>query len=145
MCCCCLVSKLCPNFAMPWTIAHQCSLSMGFLRQEYWGELPFPVPGDLPDPGIKLVSPVLAGRFFTTVPSGCPMIVLQLSKIKLCHILGFQGGASGKKPACQCVGDMRRGFDHWVGKMPWRSERLPTPVFWLREFHGLYSPWGCKE
>ena len=30
-------------------------------------------------------------------------------------------------------------------EVPWRRERLPTPVFWLREFHGLYSPWGCKE
>ena len=37
------------------------------------------------------------------------------------------------------------GFDPWVGKIPWRRERLPTPVFWPREFHGLYSPWGCKE
>ena len=33
----------------------------------------------------------------------------------------------------------------WVGKIPWRRERLPTPVFWPGEFHGLYSPWGCKE
>ena len=33
----------------------------------------------------------------------------------------------------------------WVGKMRWRRERLPTPVFWPGEFHGLYSPWGCKE
>ena len=32
-----------------------------------------------------------------------------------------------------------------VGKIPWRRERLPTPVFWLGESHGLYSPWGCKE
>ena len=32
-----------------------------------------------------------------------------------------------------------------VGKIPWRRERLPTPVFWPREFHGLYSPWGYKE
>ena len=32
-----------------------------------------------------------------------------------------------------------------VGKTPWRRERLPTPVFWPGEFHGLYSPWGCKE
>ena len=32
-----------------------------------------------------------------------------------------------------------------VGKIPWRRERLPTPVFWPREFHGLYSPWGRKE
>ena len=33
----------------------------------------------------------------------------------------------------------------WVGKIAWRRERLPTPVFWPREFHGLYSTWGCKE
>ena len=39
--------------AIPWTIAHLAPLSMGFSRQEYWSELPFPSPGDLPDPGIK--------------------------------------------------------------------------------------------
>ena len=33
----------------------------------------------------------------------------------------------------------------WVGKIPWRRERLPTPVFWPGEFHGVYSPWGHKE
>ena len=32
-----------------------------------------------------------------------------------------------------------------LGRFPWRRERLPTPVFWPGEFHGLYSPWGCKE
>jgi len=37
------------------------------------------------------------------------------------------------------------GFDPWVGKIPWRRERLPTPVFWPGEYHGLYSPWGHKE
>ena len=37
------------------------------------------------------------------------------------------------------------GFDPWVGKIPWRRERLPTPVFWSGEFHGLYSTWGRKE
>ena len=36
-------------------------------------------------------------------------------------------------------------FDPWVGKIPWRRERVPTPVFWPGEFHGLYSPWGLKE
>ena len=39
----------------------------------------------------------------------------------------------------------RPRFDPWVGKIPWRRERLPTPVFWPGEFHGLYSPWGHKE
>ena len=46
-------------FATPWTVAQQASLSMGFSRQEYWRRLPFPSPGDLPDPGIKLGSPAL--------------------------------------------------------------------------------------
>ena len=39
----------------------------------------------------------------------------------------------------------RPRFDPWVGKIPRRRERLPSPVFWPGEFHGLYSPWGCKE
>ena len=39
----------------------------------------------------------------------------------------------------------RSGFYPWVGKVPWRRERLPTPVFWPGEFHGLYSLWGRKE
>ena len=39
----------------------------------------------------------------------------------------------------------RPGFDPWVGKIPWRRETLPTPVFRPGKFHGLYSPWGRKE
>ena len=58
--------------AILWTLARQTLLSMEFSRQEYWSGLPFP-PGDLPDPGIEpmsLVSPALAGGFFTTEPPG---------------------------------------------------------------------------
>ena len=54
-------------FAALWTVALQAPLSMGFSRQEYWSGLPFPPPGDLPDPGIEPVSlmpPALADRFF---------------------------------------------------------------------------------
>ena len=54
----------------PWAIARQASLSMGFSRQEYWSGLPFPSPGDLPNPGIEPVSPVLVGESFTTEPPG---------------------------------------------------------------------------
>ena len=53
----------------PWTAAYQAPLSMAFSRQEYWSGLPFPSPGDLPNPGIKpmsLTSPELADGFFTT-------------------------------------------------------------------------------
>ena len=52
-------------FATPWTVAHQAPPSMEFLRQEYWSGLPFPSPGDLPDPGIEPGSPTLqADAFF---------------------------------------------------------------------------------
>ena len=61
------------SFAIPWTVASQAPLSMGFPRQEYWNGLPFPSPGDLPDPGIEPVSPALAGGFFTTKPPGKPL------------------------------------------------------------------------
>ena len=70
--CCCLVTKLCPNFATPWTVALQAPLSMDFPRQEYWSELPSPSPGDLRSPGIKPMSPALAGGFFITEPPGKP-------------------------------------------------------------------------
>ena len=59
-----------PNyFVITWIVACQAPLSMEFSRQEYWSGLPFPAPGDIPDPGIEptfLVSPELAGEFFTT-------------------------------------------------------------------------------
>ena len=56
-------------FAIPWTVACQALLSMGFSRQKYWRGLPFPFPGDLPNIGmepVSLTSPALTGRFFTT-------------------------------------------------------------------------------
>ena len=60
----------------PWTVAHQAPLSMGLPRQEYWSELTFPSPGDLPDPGIKPCLSCIACRFFTTEPTrGQPLLV----------------------------------------------------------------------
>ena len=62
-------------FAIPWAIARQAPLSMGFPRQEYWSGLPFSSPRDLPALGIEPefpMSPALAGRFFTTEPPGKP-------------------------------------------------------------------------
>ena len=56
-------------FVTLWTVGHQAPLSMGFSRQVYQSGLPYPPPGDLPDPGIKpmsLMSPAFAGGFFTT-------------------------------------------------------------------------------
>ena len=64
---------------IPWTVACQAPLPMGFSRQEYWSGLPFPPPGDLPNPGTEPVSPVLAGRFSTTEPLGKPHWLCRLS------------------------------------------------------------------
>ena len=60
-------------FVTPWTVACHAPLSKEFSRQECWSGLPFPPPGDLPEPGIKPSSPALAGRFFTTEPPGKPI------------------------------------------------------------------------
>ena len=57
-------------FAAPWTVAYQAPPSMGFSRQEYWSGLPFPSPGDLPDPGIELGSPAFQADALTSVPPG---------------------------------------------------------------------------
>ena len=63
------------NSVTSWTVTHQASLFMRFSRQEYWSVLPFPPPGDLPDPGIKPTSSALADGFFTTEPPGKPYSV----------------------------------------------------------------------
>ena len=63
-------------FVTPWTVAYQAPRSMGFSRHEYWIGLPFPIPGDIPNSGIKLLSlasPALAGGFFTTAP---PLVLI---------------------------------------------------------------------
>ena len=64
-----LFSCSCPT-VLPWTVSLQAPRSVGFPRQEYWKELPFPSPGDLPDPKIEPVSPALAGRLLTNEPPG---------------------------------------------------------------------------
>ena len=59
-------------FATPWTVAHQAPLSMGFSRQEHWSGLPFPSPGDLPNPGIKPEFPALQADALSSEPPGKP-------------------------------------------------------------------------
>ena len=62
--------KSCPTLCDPWTLAHQAPLSMGFSGQKYWSGLPFPSPGDLPDPGIEPRSPTLQADALTSAPPG---------------------------------------------------------------------------
>jgi len=64
--------KLYLTLATPWTVACQAPLSMGFSRQEHWSGLPFPSPGDLPDPGIEHGSPALQADSLLTELQGKP-------------------------------------------------------------------------
>ena len=110
----------------PGNVAHQAPLSMEFSRKEYWSGLPFPPPGDLPDPRIRAASPVSP--------------VLQVDSLPQC----FPGGARGKEPTCQCRRRKRHGFNPWVRKVPWRRAWQPTPVLawripWTEEPGGLRS------
>ena len=72
-------------FATPWTVAYQTSPSMGFSRQEYWSGLPFPSPGDLPNPGIEPRSPALQADALPSEPLG---------RAKQIEILGLTFGLS---------------------------------------------------
>ena len=67
-------------FATLWTVAHQAPLSMGFSRQGYWSGLPFPFPGDLPNPGIEPRSPALQADALTSEPPGKPFPYLSSSQ-----------------------------------------------------------------
>ena len=88
--CMCLLTHLCLT---PWDPTNYSPLGSSvheiFSRQEYWSSLPFPIPGDPPDPGIKptsLASPALAGGFFTTAPSGKPQSWTELEFKPRCVI-----------------------------------------------------------
>ena len=65
-------------FVTPWTVAYQAPPSMGFSRQGYWSGLPFPSPGDLPDPGIELGSLALQADASTSEPPGKPLFQVKL-------------------------------------------------------------------
>ena len=83
---------------------------------------------------------------------GTPQIFihdLRFNKMEqICYLTTFElfrdflGGSAGKE---SCLQWGRPGFDPWVGKIPWRRETLPIPVFWPGEFHGLSGPWGSKS
>ena len=70
-------------FATPWTVACQTPPSMGFSRQEYWSGLPFPSPGDLPDPGMEPGSPALQAGSLLSEPAGKPCLQFMHIYLKL--------------------------------------------------------------
>ena len=109
------------GFAIPSTVALQAPLSMGFSRQEHWSVLPFPSLGDLPDPGIKPMSPTLAGVFFTTEPPGKP-----IWRVSMFYLSDWGDG-----------GFINLGENHWWKRQSERSRNreegsvfsTPSPAF----------------
>ena len=68
-------------FATPWTVAYQAPQSMGFSSQEYWSGLPFPSPGDLPNPGVEPGSPALQADTLPPEPPGKPIERIRVSAV----------------------------------------------------------------
>ena len=103
-------------FATPWIVASRAPLSMGFSRQEYWSGLPFPSLGDLSNSGIEPVCPALAGGFFTTEPSGKPLVSVMLLLLLLSHFSRVRLCAAPETAAHQAP--LSLGFsrkEHWSG------------------------------
>ena len=80
-----VASVLSQLFATPWTVACQAPLFMGFPRLEYWSGLPFPTPGDLPDPGSKCESPALQADSLPSEPPGKPQVNNNALILAHCH------------------------------------------------------------
>ena len=74
-------------FVAPWTVAHQAPLSMGFSRQEHWSGLPFPSPGDLPDPEIEPRSPTLQADALISEPPGTRPYLTGASQLALTSLV----------------------------------------------------------
>ena len=80
VCACVCACSVVSDSVTLWTVAHQAPLSVEFSRQEYWSQLPFPTPGDLPDPGIEPkspASPALAGGFSAPTSPGKPVYIYE--------------------------------------------------------------------
>ena len=111
-------------FATPWTVACQAPLSMGFSRQEYWSGLPFPSPGDLPNPGIEPGSPALEVDALTSEPPGKHHMCTIYQKITIVMI------ANGEW--CQ-IRAIQRRFNFWTRDQAWSLKSLCTAEFYQSE------------
>ena len=84
-----LVAQSCPTLCVPWTVACQAPLSMEFSRQEYYSGLPFPTPGELPDPGVEptsLASPALAVDFLPLEPPANHPVQNKYQQTNILHV-----------------------------------------------------------
>ena len=90
-------SAVSDSFVTPWTVDCQAPLTMGFPRQKYWSGLPYPSSGDLPDPGIKPISPASQEDSLLLSHQGSPMPILQMRKTEVLSGPGTQSEQGAKK------------------------------------------------
>ena len=148
-------------FASLWTAARQAPLSVGFPRQEYWIGLPFPSLEDLPGPGSELLSPVFAGRFFTTEPPGKPRHTPTLTPFKeqACALLWEQAKEPVThfgSPKFHCIRGSNKVLPEflvwplvnftWLGKAKNSDQYqlFPQGVF-LQDLHLLQQSYHCSK
>ena len=114
------VAKSCPTLVTPRTVARQAPLSTGFSRQEYWSGLPFPSPGDRPDPGIEPRSLALQADSLPTELQGKPQRGFFLKP--------FSSGSGSI--SCSVGSDSLRPHDQWVARLlcPWNTPGKNTGV-----------------
>ena len=125
-------------FATLWTVIHQAPLSMEFPKQEYQSGLPFPSPGDLPDPVIEpasLTSADLAGRFFATVPSGKPHWLNKHTKLLphlgLLRFLSLSPAPVSYLQMCASVGILGLSVQPKIPVCFWWHFQSHHPVFYF--------------
>ena len=133
------------------TVACQAPLSMGFSRQEYWSGLPFPSPGDLPNPGIEPaseysspVSPALAGRFFTTTPLGKFLHDILSQPLFPSPNVFLSRWHSGKASACNAGNLGVRASIPGLGRSPGKGNGNPLQYPRLEKSHGHRTLVGCS-
>ena len=122
-CYCYLVTQSCLTPATPRTAARQAPPSVGFPRQEYWSGLPFPSPGNNPDPEIELLTPALTDRFFATEPPGQQMPL----NCVYCHIRHHWLVESRNPEFTRTHSSFIIAGVSWTQKTPkWGIMQLPT-------------------
>ena len=125
--CACEVTLVMCNSATLWTVALQASLSVGFRRREYWSGLPFPSPGDFPNPGTEpasFMSPALANGFFTTSATNEQACDLQRGEVSASWGLPWRG----PRPGCLLQGREERQQPR-LGTRAQSLGPLPTVTF----------------
>ena len=140
---CGLVTKLCPTLETHWAVARQTPLSMAFSRQD-WSGLPFPSPGDLPNPGIKPRSPMLqgvsciAGRFFFFYWLSHRGRLVCTGTHKLWGLICLLVKAMAPTLQCSCLENPRDGGAWWAAI--YRVAQSRTRLKW---FSGSSSRSAC--